>query len=139
VSARNKLLGAIKSSPEHQKLFTDPADAIDPALGPERGDIIVAKRRVSAFAGTDLVQILRAREARTLILFGIATSGAVLSTLLEAADADYELFVVADCCADLDPTLHDALISRLIPRHAAVVSTSEVIEAFTVMSAETLD
>jgi hypothetical protein len=38
----------------------------------------VVKRRVSAFARTDLETILRAREVDTLILFGIATSGVVL-------------------------------------------------------------
>jgi nicotinamidase-related amidase len=139
VSARNKLLAAIKSSPGHRSLFTDPDGAIDAVLGPERGDIIVTKCRVSAFAGTDLLQVLRAREVRTLVLFGISTSGAVLATLLEAADADYELVVVSDCCADLDPTLHDALISRLIPTHAAVVSASEVVEALTAVSSDAFD
>jgi nicotinamidase-related amidase len=49
-------------------------------------------------------------------MFGIATSGVVLSTLLEASDADYGLFVIEDCCADLDIELHSALIKRLFPR-----------------------
>ena len=35
--------------------------------------------------------ILRAREIHTIVLFGIATSGVVLSTLLLASDADYRL------------------------------------------------
>jgi len=47
-----------------------------------------------------------AKEIETIVLFGIATSGVVLSTLLEASDADYRLVVIEDCCADLDAELH---------------------------------
>jgi nicotinamidase-related amidase len=79
----------------------------------------VTKRRVSAFAGTDLEMILRANEIETLVLFGIVTSGVVLSTLLEASDADYWLFVVKDCCADLDQRLHAALVEGLFPSRAS--------------------
>jgi len=39
-------------------------------------------------------------------VFGIATSGVVLSTALTAFDLDYRIIVVRDCCADLDTELH---------------------------------
>jgi nicotinamidase-related amidase len=125
VSERNKLLGAIKASPEHQKLFQGPAGAIHPAVGPEPSDIVITKHRVSAFTGTDLDMILRAREIETVVLFGIATSGVVLSTLLHASDSDYKLAVVADCCADMDAELHGALITRLFPKRAEVLNADE--------------
>src|SRR4029453_2044310 len=102
IGERDKLFAAVKSSPQSQKLFDGPAGEVHPALGPEPGDIVVTKHRVSAFAGTDLEMILRAKDIRTLVLFGIATSGVVLSTLLEACDADYEPVIVADCCADMN-------------------------------------
>jgi nicotinamidase-related amidase len=69
--------------------------------------------------------ILRANHLDTLVLFGIATSGVVLSTLLEASDADFRLAVIKDCCADLDVGLHDALIERLFPSRATVVSAAD--------------
>ena len=46
-------------------------------MAPEPGDIIVTKRRVSAFACSDLDVILRAGEIDHLVLTGIATSGVV--------------------------------------------------------------
>ena len=95
VSGRNKLFAAVKSSAQHQKLFEDAAGAIHPALGQEASDIVVTKHRVSAFTGTDLEMILRAKDIDTVVLFGIATSGVVLSTLLEASDADYRIVVIA--------------------------------------------
>ena len=129
VSARNALFAPIKSSAQHQKLFEGEIGAIHPALGPVAGDVVVTKRRVDAFHGTDLEVILRAKEIDTLVLFGIATSGVVLSTVLHASDADYRLAVIKDCCADLDPDLHACLIERLFPHRAAVVSADEFLSA----------
>src|SRR5882672_35310 len=129
VSARNKLFAAIKSSSQHQKLFEGATGAIHPALGPEADDLVVTKHRVSAFTGTDLEMVLRAKDIDTLVLFGIATSGVVLSTLLHACDADYQLVVIADCCADLDADLHGALVTRLFPQRAAVVTAGEFVRA----------
>lgn len=94
-------------------------------LAPKEGEIVVTKHRVSAFAGTDLAMVLRASEIDTLVLFGIATSGVVLSTLLEASDRDFRLAVIKDCCADLDSGLHDCLINRFFPSRAAVLSAKE--------------
>jgi nicotinamidase-related amidase len=129
VSGRNKFFAAVKSSPQHQELFRGPAGAIHPALGPEPDDIVITKHRVSAFAGTDLQMILRAGEIETVVLFGIATSGVVLSTLLDACDADYRVVVIGDSCADRDPDLHDALLKRLFPQRAEVITADEFVKA----------
>jgi nicotinamidase-related amidase len=125
VSSRNVLFGAIKASRQHQKLFEGPLGAIAPAIAPQEGEIVVTKHRVSAFAGTDLAMILRANGIDTLVLFGVATSGVVLSTLVEAADGDYRLGVIKDCCADLDSSLHDCLINKFFPSRASVLSAEE--------------
>lgn len=125
VSSRNSLFAAIKSSPQHQKLFEEPLGGIDPAIAPKEGDIVITKHRVSAFTGTDLAMILRANEIDTLVLFGIATSGVVLSTLLEAADSDFRLAVIKDCCADLDTDLHECLFSKFFRSRATVLSAEE--------------
>src|SRR5579863_9442193 len=110
LSSQNQLLGPVKASSQHQSLFQEPLGNIHPALAPVGNEIVVTKHRVSAFAGTDLAMILRVLGIDTLVLYGIATSGVVLSTLLEASDADFRLAVIKDCCADLDLELHDTLI-----------------------------
>jgi nicotinamidase-related amidase len=129
VSSRNLLFGAIKSSRQWQKLFEGPLGTIPSVIAPKEGEIIIIKHRVSAFAGTDLAMILSANEIDTLVLFGLATSGVVLSTLAEAADQDFRLAVVKDCCADQDPALHDCLINRFFPSRATVLSAREFAEA----------
>jgi nicotinamidase-related amidase len=129
VSSRNKLLAPFKASSQHQMLFQGAAGAIHPALGPEPEDIVVTKHRVNAFTGTDLEILLRAKQVETLVLFGIATSGVVLSTLLHASDADYKLVVIADCCADLDAELHGVLLNGLFPQRADVLTAAEFAKA----------
>jgi nicotinamidase-related amidase len=56
---------------------------------------------------------------------GIATSGVVLSTLREAADKDYQLTILSDCCADGDEEVHRVLISKIFPRQAEVITVEE--------------
>jgi nicotinamidase-related amidase len=129
VSDRNKFFSTIKASKPHQEFFQGASGAIHPALGPKPDDIAVVKHRISAFAGTDLEMILRAREISTLVLFGISTSGVVLSTSLEACDADYRVVVIEDCCADLDMELHSALMERLFSKRADVMSSEEFVMA----------
>jgi nicotinamidase-related amidase len=91
--------------------------------------LTVVKHRTGAFSGTDLEMILRAKGVDTLILFGIATSGVVLSTVRYAADSDYRLVVVTNCCSDQDPEVHNCLVGKIFPRQATVVTSEEVIWA----------
>lgn len=128
VSECNQLFGAIKTNPQWQQVFRGPARAIHPEVAPVNDEIVVTKHRVNAFHGTDLDLILRTKQIDRLILFGIATSGVVLSTLLDASDADYRLLVVKDCCTDTDLDLHACLIEKLFPRRATVLSADELCE-----------
>jgi nicotinamidase-related amidase len=124
-SPRNRFLRMVQASAAHQQFFQGASGAIHPSLAPAPGDLIVTKTRVSAFAGTDLDLLLRAHDIETLVMFGVATSGVVLSTLLVAFDADYDIIVIKDCCADLDQGFHQALLEKHFPRHASVVDASE--------------
>jgi nicotinamidase-related amidase len=81
---------------------------------------------VSAFAGTDLDMILRANGIETLVVAGIATSGVVLSTVRHAADADYKVVVVEDCCADRDAEVHRVLVGKVFPRQATIARAEEL-------------
>jgi nicotinamidase-related amidase len=104
---------------------TDPATHIHPALAPQPGEIIVTKRRVSAFTGSDLAVVLSSLGVDSLVLTGIATSGVVLSTLREAADRDFALTVLSDGCLDRDPEVHRVLMEKVFPRQASVMTAAE--------------
>jgi nicotinamidase-related amidase len=106
-----------------------PGSDVHAALKPLATDVVIVKHRVSAFAGTDLDMVLRAKSIDTLVLLGISTSGVVLSSVRHAADADYRLLVVEDGCADRDDEVHRVLLEKVLARQATVLSSTEVIEA----------
>lgn len=107
--------------------FTEqsPATQVHPDLHPHPQDAVVLKKRVSAFAGSDLEILLRSSGTTHLVLAGIATSGVVLSTLREAADRDYQLTVLSDGCADSDDEVHRVLTTKVFPRQAEVATIAE--------------
>src|SRR5579863_822047 len=124
ISPRNKSFSAIK---QQQSSSSAPLTTMEihPAIAPQPTDIVVTKRRVSAFSGSDLEVVLRAQGISHLVLCGIATSGVVLSTLREAADRDYQLTVLSDCCLDADEEVQRVLLTKVFPRQADLVPASE--------------
>lgn len=123
IGAGNKIFRATKE--RAASAMVEPTPAVEPA----EKDIVVTKRRVSAFTGSDLEVILRAQAIRRLVLCGIATSGVVLSTLRQAADMDYDLVVLSDLCADFDQEVHTVLVERVFPRQAEVLTLDDWIKA----------
>jgi len=103
-----------------------PATAIHERVAPEAGDIVVRKTRVGAFSTTDLHEQLRRRDITTLILAGVSTSGVLLSTVPDAVDRDYRVFVLADASADRQPDVHAFLTERIFPRQAYVITTAQL-------------
>jgi nicotinamidase-related amidase len=118
-SARNKVFSA--GPPRTGMLIGDPAVEPHPRLMRGNGEVVVTKKRISAFTGSDLELVLRSRDVTHLVLAGIATSGVVLSTVREAADRDYELTVLEDLCMDVDEEVHRVLTSKVFVRQADVV------------------
>ncbi len=94
-------------------------------LTPLPHDIIVRKKRFSAFTGSDLHMILQAGNIEHLILTGVATSGVVLSTFTEALDKDYQVTVISDACKDRNPELHKTLMEHYFLNKANVIKTDE--------------
>ena len=127
INPRNRAFSALAGRTDMS--VDDPATAIHPAVAPEPADVVVVKKRVSAFAGSDLDVVLRSLDATSLVLTGIATSGVVLSTVRQAADLDFGLAVLSDACADPDPEVHRVLLDKVFPRQATVLSTDEWIAA----------
>jgi nicotinamidase-related amidase len=126
-STRNKTFAALAGSAAFDELAS--ATQIHDRLSPREGEVIVTKRRVSAFAGSDLDVVLRARNIDALVLCGIATSGVVLSTLRQAADLDYTLTVLSDGCADADDEVHRVLLEKVFVRQATVLTTKDWIQS----------
>lgn len=127
VNPQNKLFSGLKQTGLllEGKLGAE----IDLRLAPQPGDIVVTKRRVGAFSTTDLETIPKSKHINKLVLFGISTSGVVLSTVRWAADMDYSLAVVSDVCADRDSVVNRVLMEKVFPWQTTVVTSAEFMKA----------
>ena len=96
-------------------IFHEGSPGIEPALPVLPEDVVVRKRRASAFAGTDLDLVLRARGVDVVTITGVATSAMVAATAYDAADRGYHVAVPADGCADEDPAVHEFFVERIFP------------------------
>ncbi|GAA2335296.1 cysteine hydrolase [Streptomyces caniferus] len=123
VSPRNRVLTHVV----RDGLFAEdaPGTGIHPDVAPRDGEIVVTKRRASAFSGSDLDLVLRARGIDSLVLAGLATGGVVLSTLCQANDLDFGLTVLTDACLDTDPEVHRVLTEKLFPRWADALAVED--------------
>ena len=119
-------MARVKAMPRDHMHADSPGTQVDERLAPAAGDIVVRKTRVGPFLTTDLDEQLRARGIDTLLLAGISTSGVVLSTVRDAHDRDYRLYVLADATADPLPDVHAALIEKILPRQAEVIEVADL-------------
>jgi nicotinamidase-related amidase len=97
-------------------------------LKPQAADVVIEKRMMSGFFGSDLDFTLRQKGVESLIVVGVATFGCVLKTALDALELGYEVVVPADCCATPLPEFHElglklfGLFNMLKPTVAEVIA-----------------
>ncbi len=111
---------------EHRLQNGTPDAELHPALAVRPEDIELRTTRLGIFSTTDLDEQLTNCGVTTLIVAGCHTSGAVLTTIREAADRDYRIIMVAGCTADADAAVHDFLLDRVFPRQAEVWTAAQL-------------
>ncbi|MET0192895.1 MAG: cysteine hydrolase [Hyphomicrobiaceae bacterium] len=99
------------------------------AVTPQPGDLDIVKHRVSAFWGTELDMILRARGIDKIYVSGVSTTYAVSSTVREAHDRDLDIVLIEDLCAAGSLAEHEAAIAALSPLCGTVTGSAEVVFA----------
>ena len=96
-------------------------------LAPEPGDMVVTKHRYSAFIGTDLDMLLRARGINSLLVSGVGTGMCVFHTLTVGFMLDYYITLVEDCCATTyGPDAHDEAVALVKKHYGRVTSSDEI-------------
>lgn len=100
---------------------------IMPELGVQPADIVIEKRQVGAFFGTDLDLQLRRRGCTGIVLAGVATSLGVESTARAAYDYGYNVTCAADAMVDFDPAAHRHSLNVTLPWFSEVGTSDAVI------------
>jgi nicotinamidase/pyrazinamidase len=84
-----------------------------PELTPGPGDYQVEKTRYSAFAHTDLEDILKQEHVYEVHVVGVMTSICVLETVKELFDRDIPAVVYRHGVADADPEAHSFALKQV--------------------------
>lgn len=84
--------------PTTYRAGTSAIEIID-ALAPRDADVVIDKRRYSAFHGTRLAQMLNRRGIKQLVVIGVLTDVCVMSSLFDAYQHDFQVSLVADACS----------------------------------------
>ncbi len=93
----------------HSLRGTKGAEVIDD-LKPGPTDIVLPKRRFSAFFKTDLDQTLRTLGVDTLVVTGVTTEVCVLMTVMDGLCHDFSAILLEDCCASRSKEFHQGCL-----------------------------
>lgn len=99
-----------------------PGASIIPELAPRPDDPHFVKKRYSAFFGTPLDEIIRARGVDTLVLAGVNTHACVRMTAIDAYQRDLEVIIPREAVGSYDREhaavslrYMDGRIARVVP------------------------
>jgi maleamate amidohydrolase len=93
-------------------------------LAPRDGELVVYKKRASAFFGTPLSAFLNESKIDSLIMLGESTSGCLRSSVVEAWSFGYPVAVVGNCSFDRYQLSHDVSLLDMHLKYATVIDVA---------------
>ena len=102
------------------------AELVD-GLGRQEDDIVITKKRPSAFFGTDLNFVLRGLEVERLIVAGTSTNWAIESTVREAESLDYQVIVAREATGARMGEMHESALRSMASRYGKIKAVTEIL------------
>ncbi|AJY76158.1 isochorismatase family protein [Paenibacillus beijingensis] len=97
-------------------------------LQPQYGEIVISKKKASAFFATPLVSYLTAAHVDTVIVTGCTTSGCVRASVIDAFSYNYRVIVPEECSFDRGIASHAINLFDMQQKYADVVPVADVIQ-----------
>jgi nicotinamidase-related amidase len=99
-------------------------------VAPLGDEIVINKTASGVFSSTNLNYVLTNIGINELVVAGVYTNECVETTIRDACDLGYLVTMVEDACTTVTPELHNASVTTLRNRYAAVESTEHIAERF---------
>ncbi len=109
------------------RIENTPGAEISPLVKPEPGDIVISKKKNSAFFGTPLVSYLIDRQIDTLLITGGTTSNCIRATVFDAVSYNYRPIIVEECVFDRMEICHKVNLFDMDRQYGDVVSLEEAL------------
>jgi nicotinamidase-related amidase len=99
---------------------------IIPGLHVAATDVVIVKKRYSAFFGTTLDDALLRINPDAIILAGINTHACIRTTAVDAYQKDWVVILASDCIDSYDREHHEISMRYMKDKLAAVMSNQEI-------------
>ncbi|MGA7081253.1 MAG: cysteine hydrolase family protein [Terriglobales bacterium] len=103
-----------------------PGCEIVPELAVVPSDVVMVKKRYSAFYGTSLDETLSRLRADAIILAGINTHACIRTTAIDAYQRDWPVILAADCIDSYDREHHEISLRYMKDKIAALMSNRKI-------------
>jgi nicotinamidase-related amidase len=99
---------------------------IVPELTPAPSDVVIVKKRYSAFYGTKLDAELALLKPDAIVLAGINTHACIRTTAIDAYQRDWAVVLASDCIESYDQEHHEISLRYMQDKLARVMSNKEI-------------
>lgn len=99
---------------------------IDSQLVVDPADIVIVKKRYSAFFGTNLDEILQQLQPDELVLAGVNTHACIRTTAIDAYQRDWPVILATDCIGSYDSEHHDVTLRYMKDKIATLMTNREI-------------
>jgi nicotinamidase-related amidase len=92
-------------------------------------DLVIIKKRYSAFYGTTLDETLARLQPDAIILAGINTHACIRTTAIDAYQRDWNVILALDCIDSYDREHHEVSVRYMKDKMATVMSNADILSA----------
>ncbi len=103
-----------------------PGCEILPELAVAPSDVVIVKKRYSAFYGTNLDETLAQVRPDAIILAGINTHACIRTTAIDAYQRDWPAILAGDCIDSYDREHHEISLRYMKDKIAGLMSNREI-------------
>jgi maleamate amidohydrolase len=107
---------------------SDLENTIVEQIAPNENEVVIQKRRPSAFFGTNLVDMLIYHRVDTLLITGLTTSGCVRATVVDAFSYNYKVIVPEECVGDRSQISHKVSLLDINMKYGDILKLDQVLE-----------
>ena len=99
-------------------------------LAPVDGETVIDKNRPSAFYATNIEPLLNGLGVDSLVVCGVTTNICVETTVRDASQRDYKVFVPKDATGELEQLRYDGALAGMAWVFAKIVDTDDVVSVW---------
>lgn len=122
----NGVLALVKQTKAFQR-GSSGIEAIDPFL-PRGKEICLFKNSISCFKGTNLETQLKEMGITDLVFTGLLSNVCIESSVRDAYDKGFRVFVIQDATSTIDETGHQHAMEHVLPLFSTVCTSSTLLQ-----------